>query len=122
MVALFETDHFMARTDFHVQIDERIKARMEALARRLHVDVNELIEHLVQRWVARTDPDEPNVTRHEVEMELHEDNAVKAALRGDVVPDAEIEAEDAQIMADILSGFPHTAQLRPAPESLELES
>lgn len=100
MVALFESDRFMARTDFHVQIDERIKARMEALARRLHVDVNELVEHLVQRWVARTDPDEPNVTRHEMEMELHEDNAVKAALRGDVVPRSEVDEAFARMRAN----------------------
>ena len=34
-------------------------------------------------------------------MERQEDNSIKAALRGDLVPEEEIEAEDAQMMADI---------------------
>ncbi|WP_343642094.1 hypothetical protein [Roseateles sp.] len=92
---------FMPRVDFHVQIDEQIKARVEALASRLTIDMDELVEFLVKRWVERTDPDEPDVTLHEVLMERRLDNGVKAALRGDLVPEEEIEAEDAQMMADI---------------------
>jgi hypothetical protein len=93
---------FMPRVDFHVQIDEQIKTRVEALATRINVDMNELVEFLVKRWVERTDPDEPDVTLHEVLMERQEDNSIKAALRGDLVPEEEIEAEDAAMMADIL--------------------
>ncbi|OWQ93431.1 hypothetical protein CDN99_02870 [Roseateles aquatilis] len=80
------------RTDFHVQIDERLKARVEALASRISVDMNELVEHLVKRWVERTDPEEPDVTLHEVLIARQEDNGVKAALRGDVVPHEEAVA------------------------------
>ena len=86
-------DVFMARTDFHVQIDEQIKARVEALAARLTVDMDYLVEFLVKRWVERTDPDEPDVTLHEVLMERQEDNAVKAALRGDTISHEDLMAE-----------------------------
>lgn len=92
---------FMPRVDFHVQIDEQIKARVEALASRLTIDMDELVEFLVKRWVERTDPDEPDVTMEEVLQERRLDNGVKAALRGDLVPEEDIEAEDAQMMADI---------------------
>lgn len=95
-------ESFMPRVDFHVQIDEQIKARVEALAQRLTVDMDELVEFLVKRWVERTDPDEPDVTTHEVLMERHEDNAVKAALRGDVVPEQEMRAEREAMMAEVL--------------------
>ncbi|MDH0864354.1 hypothetical protein [Mitsuaria sp. GD03876] len=91
-------DSFMPRADFHVQIDEQLKARVEALASRLTVDMNELVEFLVKRWVERTDPDEPNVTIHEVLMERQEDNAVKAALRGDTVPHDEVIAKFDQLL------------------------
>ncbi len=37
----------------------------------------------------------------EVLQERRLDNGVKAALRGDLVPEEDIEAEDAQMMADI---------------------
>lgn len=92
---------FMPRVDFHVQIDEQIKARVEALASRLTIDMDELVEFLVKRWVERTDPDEPDVTMEEVLQERRLDNGVKAALRGDLVPEEDIEAEDAQMMAEI---------------------
>ncbi len=93
---------FMPRVDFHVQIDEQIKARVEALASRLSIDMDELVEFLVKRWVERTDPDEPDVTLHEVLMERQEDNGVKAALRGDVVPHDELIAEREAMMAEVL--------------------
>ncbi len=86
-------ESFMPRVDFHVQIDEQIKARVEALAARLTVDMDYLVEFLVKRWVERTDPDEPDVTLHEVLMERQEDNAVKAALRGDTIPHEQLMAE-----------------------------
>lgn len=93
---------FMPRVDFHVQIDEQIKARVEALATRINVDMSELVEFLVKRWVERTDPDEPDVTLHEVLMERQEDNGVKAALRGDVVPHEDLVAEREAMMAEVL--------------------
>jgi predicted transcriptional regulator len=92
---------FMPRADFRVQIDEQLKARVEALASSLCVDMNELVEHLVKRWVERTAPEEPDVTEDEVLQERRLDNGIKAALRGDLVPDHELEAEDAQMMAAI---------------------
>lgn len=92
---------FMPRVDFHVQIDEQIKARVEALASRLTIDMDELVEFLVKRWVERTHPDEPDVTEHEVLMERQEDNGVKAALRGDVVPREELAAERDAMLAEV---------------------
>ncbi|RZI60996.1 MAG: hypothetical protein EOP37_09250 [Rubrivivax sp.] len=91
----------MPRVDFNVQIDEQLKARVETLAASICVDMNELVEHLVKRWVERTAPEEPDVTMEEVLQERRLDNGVKASLRGDLVPDEEIEAEHAQMMAEI---------------------
>lgn len=102
MSALLQApEFFMPRVDFNVQIDEQLKARVEALAASICVDMNELVEHLVKRWIERTAPEEPDVTLHEVLMERQDDNSIKAALRGDLVPEEEIEAENAAMMAAI---------------------
>ncbi|WP_377156772.1 hypothetical protein [Roseateles sp. UC29_93] len=94
MSALLQApEFFMPRADFRVQIDEKLKARVEALAARLTVDMDYLVEFLVKRWVERTDPNEPDVTLHEVLMERQEDNAVKAALRGDTISHEDLMAE-----------------------------
>lgn len=94
MVAVLQSlPTFMPLADFRVQIDEQLKTRVEALARCLNVDMNELVEHLVRRWVDRTAPEAPDVTTDEVMEEHQLDIAVKAALRGDVVPDEALSAE-----------------------------
>ena len=75
-------DPVIRRVDFQVQIDERIKARVEALASRISVDMNELVEHLVKRWVERTAPEEPDVTIHRVSAGRGEGTSMKSASRG----------------------------------------
>ncbi|OWQ43826.1 hypothetical protein CDL60_27930 [Roseateles noduli] len=54
--------------------------------------MNDLVEHLIKRWVERTDPGQPDVTIDEVLMEMNEDNALKEALRT-VAPKEEVLAK-----------------------------
>ncbi|WP_158218732.1 hypothetical protein [Roseateles aquatilis] len=90
----------MPLANFNVQIDEQLKARIETIAQRIHVGVDELVSSLIEDWLLRVAPDSPDVSEAEALLELRHDQAMKEALRGDLVPQDEFDAAFNAMLTD----------------------